>query len=324
MIPTEAKFLDVTQLEPRMKHPRIFQLFDELAAGESLEIHNDHDPKPLYYQLLAERGPMTGWEYIEYGPPSWRVRITKQVKDELDQAIGAIVAADLRKARVFKKLGLDFCCGGNKSVRQACTAKGISEEKVREALKQLDDEKYPLRQHAYGKWELDFLADYIVSQHHKYIEDVEKDLRFYARKVAKVHGADHPELEKIHALSDKLLDELLLHMEKEEAVVFPYVKYLQKSSKKGGSTVLGQDNNMRISQPIKVMEMEHEEAGGILEEIRKLSADFTLPQGACASYSMLYRMLEELEDDLHLHIHLENNILFPKALKMEKELFPVD
>jgi regulator of cell morphogenesis and NO signaling len=321
MIPTEAKFLDVTQLEPRMKHPMIFQLFDELSAGESLEIHNDHDPKPLYYQLLAERGPKIGWEYIEFGPPSWRVRITKQDLDELDQSIGSIVAADLRKARVFKKMGLDFCCGGNKSVKQACADKGIAEEKVRDALKQIDLEQYTSRQQAYDKWELDFLADYIVSQHHKYIEDLEKDLRFYVHKVTKVHGAEHPELARIHELTDKLLNELIHHMEKEETIVFPYVKYLLKSLKKGGTTALGQEENMRIAQPIKVMEMEHEEAGETLVEIRKLTSDYELPQGACASYSMLYRMLEELEEDLHLHIHLENNILFPKAMILEKELF---
>ena len=102
--------LDVTILEPRQKHPTIFKRFDELNGGESLVIHNDHDPKPLYYQLLGERGNIFTWEYLESGPEIWEVKISKNAVSEKGDSIGGIVAADYRKAKVFKKYGIDFCC----------------------------------------------------------------------------------------------------------------------------------------------------------------------------------------------------------------------
>ncbi|MBS1601974.1 MAG: DUF542 domain-containing protein, partial [Bacteroidetes bacterium] len=116
-------FLDVTVLEPRKKHPTVFARFDQLPEGENFTIINDHDPKPLYYQLLAERGDCFSWEYLEQGPERWRVRITR--KPQGSETLGQIVAGDFRKANVFKRYGLDFCCGGKKTVREACAEKGI-------------------------------------------------------------------------------------------------------------------------------------------------------------------------------------------------------
>ena len=126
---TTEVFIDVTVLEPRMKHPTIFARFDELQGGESLIIHNDHDPQPVYYQLLGERGNIFKWQYLEQGPEIWEVRITKNTSEE-GETIGELVAKDYRKAQVFKKYGLDFCCGGKKSVRAACEEKGIDADKV--------------------------------------------------------------------------------------------------------------------------------------------------------------------------------------------------
>ena len=111
--------LNVTLLEPRQKHPTIFVRFDELKEGETLTLHNDHDPKPLYYQLLGERGNIFNWEYLEQGPVWWKVNITKRITGESDETLGQIAAKDLRKAKVFKKYGLDFCCAGKKTVKEA-------------------------------------------------------------------------------------------------------------------------------------------------------------------------------------------------------------
>lgn len=309
--------LNVTLLEPRQKHPVIFERFDKLAEGESLTIHNDHDPKPLYYQLLGERGNIFTWEYLEQGPAWWKVVISKRLSNEQDETLGEIVAKDLRKAQVFKKFGIDFCCGGKKTVKEACAEKGLDTTKVEQELQQAD--KLPAtRPLAYGDWSLDFLADYIVNTHHQYVLKTLPDLRHYAEKVRNVHGSHHAELFRIHELVEEINAELLGHMVKEEKVLFPYIKELVNAT--NGVKPLHAAHFGTVQNPINMMEMEHELVGKNLEEIRQLSHNYLLPEDACASYNLLYRMLDEFEEDLHLHIHLENNILFPKALEMEKQL----
>ncbi len=314
---TAENILDVTLLEPRQKHPTIFVRFDELGAGESLTIHNDHDPKSLYYQLIGERGNIFTWEYQEQGPEWWIVKITKKTAGENEETLGQIAAKDLRKAQVFKKYGLDFCCGGKKTVKEACAEKGLDVTRVEQELKQADTVP-AARPVPYGDWSLDFLADYIVNTHHSYVQKSLPDLLMYAEKVKNVHGDGHPELIRINQLVKEINAELAAHMIKEEKVLFPYIKALVAA--KDNTQPLQAAHFGTVQNPINMMEMEHELVGRNLEEIRELSKNYVLPEDACASYSLLYRMLEEFEEDLHLHVHLENNILFPKALDMEKQI----
>lgn len=303
--------LNVTQIEPRLKHPTIFKYFDELQVGEAFQIYNDHDPKPLYYQMLGERGNIFTWEYLEKGP-WWRVQIRKN--DGNVETLGEIAAKDLHKAEIFKKYGLDFCCGGKKTVQEACAEKGIDATKVEEALRQAD--KNPVtRPLPYNEWNLDFLADYIVNTHHSYVKKALPELRGYAAKVASVHGAHHSELIAIRELVEDVNDELNSHLLKEETVLFPYIKQLVAANNQAQTAGFG-----TIETPIHAMEHDHEAVGKDLERIRILSQNFALPEDACASYRLFYKMLEEFEEDLHTHIHLENNILFPKAVKLEKEI----
>jgi regulator of cell morphogenesis and NO signaling len=314
---TAENILNVTLLEPRQKHPAIFARFDELNEGESLTIHNDHDPKPLYYQLLGERGNIFNWEYLEEGPEWWKVKISKKILGEHDETLGEIAAKDLRKAEVFKKYGLDFCCGGKKTVKEACAEKGIDVTRVEKELQTADKNITGTRPLPYNDWSLDFLADYIVNTHHSYVKKTIPDLMSYGAKVASVHGHLHNELHKINRLTDEVCAELASHMVKEETVLFPYIKQLA-AAKNNGSQL--QSKNFRsIQSPINMMEHEHEIAGKKLDEIRTLSNNYTLPEDACASYSYLYKTLEEFENDLHIHVHLENNILFPKSLDLESK-----
>ncbi|HRN54900.1 MAG TPA: iron-sulfur cluster repair di-iron protein [Agriterribacter sp.] len=311
--------LNVTLLEPRQKHPTIFARFDELEEGESLTIHNDHDPKPLYYQLLGERGDIFTWEYLEQGPAWWKIRISKRVTGESDETLGEIAAKDLRKAEVFKKYGLDFCCGGKKTVKEACAEKGIDVTKVEKELQEAD--KNPsARPLPYNDWGLDFLSDYIVNTHHSYIRKTLPDIRGYALKVAQVHGAHHPELIPIRQLVEEVNKELSEHIVKEETVLFPFIKELVMAKDRSQSPRAVQFGS--VENPIHMMEAEHETAGRCMEEIRSLSNNYTLPGDACASYSLLFKMLNDFEEDLHIHVHLENNILFPKAIALEKRLNP--
>lgn len=234
----------------------------------------------------------------------------------LDETLGQIAAKDLRKAEVFKKYGLDFCCGGKKSVKEACLDKGLDVTKIEFELQQIDKNASGGRPLPYNDWGLDFLADYIVNTHHSYVKEYLPEIRGYAAKVAQVHGHAHPELITIQTLVESLNTELLGHLHKEEAILFPFIKRLVKiePGQPAAFSPFG-----TIQNPISVMELEHETAGGILEKIRELANNYTLPADACASYSLLYRLLDEFENDLHIHVHLENNILFPKALALEKK-----
>lgn len=314
----ENNILNVTELDPRVKHPTIFQWFDKLGPGESFILHNDHDPKPLYYQMINERGNIFQWEYLEEGPKWWKIRITRKNEDELgEKEVGQIAAGDLRKAEVFRKYGIDFCCGGKKTLREVCAEKGLEVSAVEQELGQAASARGP-RPLEYNEWRLNFLADYIVNTHHGYIKKSLPDLRAFSSKVARVHGDRHPELLKIEQLTETVARELTSHMDKEETILFPFIQSLAEAETSGKAATPAPFGS--ISNPISMMEHEHDEAGQIMEEIRSLSENYHIPEDACTSYTMLYRMLEEFENDLHIHVHLENNILFPKAKSLEAEI----
>lgn len=312
----EDIIIDVPAIEPKLKHPTIFQVFDGLAGGESLVIHNDHDPKPVYYQMLGERGDVFTWLYLEQGPEYWKVRITKKGEGD-NETVGQIAAKDLRKAEVFKKYGIDFCCGGKKTVAQICKEKGIDATKVEQELQQTNQQTIS-NNHAYNEWNLDFLVDFIVNTHHSYVRKYLPELRGYALKVARVHGDHHPELLPIQKLVEDVYEELTEHMEQEEKVMFSYIKKIVNAKNSNQPLIkVGTEN---LSDLIDELEKDHDLVGRAMEEIRAKSNNYAIPDDACASYKVFYKMLEEFESDLFTHIHLENNILFPKAVEMEKTL----
>lgn len=310
---TTTDIINVTVLEPRMKHPTIFKQFDEINNGEFFAIFNDHDPKPLYYQLLGERGNIFTWEYIENGPETWQVKIQKNNSPENESSIGELVAKDLRKAEVFKKFNIDFCCGGKKTLSQVCKDKNINIKEIEEELDKLST--VTTAPQNYNDLAPDFLVDYIINTHHKYVKASLPAILEYTLKVAKVHGKDHIEVVTIHDLFKEAAEELDSHMKKEENVLFPYIKQLvQQSSNQKPNCSFG-----TVQNPIRMMEHEHDVVGNIFKTIRELSNNYTPPEGACTTYRLSYQKLEEFENDLHQHIHLENNILFPKSIKLESE-----
>jgi regulator of cell morphogenesis and NO signaling len=309
--------LNVTVIEPRLKHPTIFEKFDSLSPGEAFIIHNDHDPKPLYYQLLAERGQIFTWDYLEKGPETWQVKIAKNTNAENAETIGEIVAKDYRKAQVFKNLGIDFCCGGKKTIAEVCERKGINAEEVERQLASIKGDNNN-SETDFQKWDLGFLSDYIINTHHQYVKDNTTFILELAQKVARVHGDRHPELIRVAELFKVVGNDLTLHMVKEEKILFPFIKQLAHIYKSGGA--LPEADFGKVSVPIQLMESEHEQVGGDLETIRELTSNYQLPPDACTSYTILFKKLAEYENDLHRHVHLENNILFPKAIQLEKEL----
>jgi len=211
---------------------------------------------------------------------------------------------------------LTFAAAAKKTVKEACADKGLDYAVIEQEL-QKADQVVSTRPLPYNDWALDFLADYIVNTHHSYTKKQLPEIRGYAAKVARVHGDNHPELLEIYQLVEEVSAEMSAHMVKEEQILFPYIKEIVASKNK--TAVAPQYNALgSVQGPISMMEMEHEHTGNAMEQIRTLSNNYSLPEDGCASYSLLFRMLEELEEDLHIHIHLENNILFPKALEMEK------
>lgn len=308
----ENNFINVTLIEPKLKHPTIFRVFDNLKGGESLTIHNDHDPKPVYYQLLGERGDIFTWEYLEEGPEWWDVKVTK--REDGQETIGEIAVKDLRKVEIFKKYGIDFCCGGKKTIAEVCAEKNIDATKVQTELRQVETES-KASNISYNDWSIDFLADYIINTHHSYVRKYLPELMTYASKVALVHGSQHPELVQIHKLVSEINKELTEHLAQEENVLFSYIKKIVEA-RKGNLPLLKQEKD--LAGLILELEKDHDLVGRAFDQIRELSKGYEIPSDACASYKLLFKMIQEFEDDLHLHIHLENNILFPKAIEMEK------
>jgi regulator of cell morphogenesis and NO signaling len=233
-------------------------------------------------------------------------------------SIGELVSHDWRKAEVFKKYGIDFCCGGKRTIAEACEKKGIDPALVDADLRQVE-EQTSANPNNFNQWELDFLADYIVNRHHKYVSQAMPFLDELSVKVARVHGDHHPELTDIEQHTQDVIQELSSHIHKEEMILFPYIKLLAQA--KHNKTSMARPPFGTIANPINMMEAEHTSAGSSMEAIEELSNRFTAPVDACMSYQVLFAKLQEFQQDLHQHIHLENNILFPKALELEAELF---
>jgi regulator of cell morphogenesis and NO signaling len=220
--------------------------------------------------------------------------------------------------RVFEKLGIDYCCGGGKSLHDACMGAGISLEEVMQALEH-GKERYSGE--SAGDWQdrpLADLAAHIVEKHHGYTRAELLRLEQLAAKVAGVHGARHPELAQVLETFRGLQADLGPHMLKEEQVLFPYIAQLEQATLKRLPPPTPFFGTVR--NPIAMMVQEHDDAGDLLRKLRSATSEYTVPSDGCVSYKTLYQALEELERDLHQHIHLENNILFPRAVRMENEV----
>ncbi len=234
-----------------------------------------------------------------------------------NQIIGELVAKDYRTASVFKKYGIDFCCQGNRTIGEACEKKNIDSESVVNDLVALIQSRGE-SSIDYKSWPLDLLADYIEKKHHRYVQEKTAEIIPYLDKICRVHGAHHPELFEINEHFNATAGELAKHMKKEELILFPIVRKLAKAKEEGSKMVAPPFGS--IQNPINAMMDEHSTEGDRFRKIEELSNNYTPPQDACNTYGVTLGLLKEFEQDLHLHIHLENNILFPKAIELEKEL----
>ncbi len=215
--------------------------------------------------------------------------------------------------RVFEQLGIDYCCGGGKSLEEACASRNLP---VHDVLASLAASGAPLP--ASNDWKtapMELLIEHIVTRHHAYVKSEVPRLAQLLAKVCSVHGVNHPELNGIRETFAGLGQELSMHLMKEEQILFPYIVNMERAAASGRPAQAPAFGTVR--NPVQMMIMEHDSAGDALRSIRAASAEFTPPADACISYQTLYRALQEFEADLHQHIHLENNILFPRAVEME-------
>lgn len=239
------------------------------------------------------------------------------MKVQSNQNIGELVAQDYRSAGVFKKYGIDFCCQGNRTINDACTETLLDVEVVLNDLSEIGNVSNSSGID-FKSWPLDLLADYIEKTHHRYVEDKSPELISYLDKICEVHGENHTELYEIKDLIQQTVGNLSQHMKKEELVLFPYIRKMEKAKRTG--ELLQKPSFGSIQNPINQMESEHSAEGDRFRSIETLSNNYTPPEDACNTYRVTFAMLKEFQDDLHLHIHLENNILFPKSILLEKQV----
>lgn len=234
-----------------------------------------------------------------------------------DRTVGSIVAEDYRTAAVFNANGIDFCCKGGRTVAEVCQARGIDqsvlEAELLEALARdggtADDPQY---------WPLSRLIEHIERVHHRYVESRSLTLLQFLDKLCKVHGTRHAELFAIQREFEACAQAMAVHMKKEELVLFPFINQLERSELHG--TTLPTPGFGTVDGPISMMEHDHDAEGERFRRIADLSAGYTNPPDGCTTYGTAYAMLREFEEDLHRHIHLENNILFPRAKALERKL----
>ncbi len=232
------------------------------------------------------------------------------------KTIGQYVADDFRTAAVFSKYGIDFCCKGNRTIEEACEKKGQDSETILNEINTVLNTKND-NTIDFKSWPLDLLADYIEKTHHRYVQDKTQILLPFLDKLCKVHGAAHPELFEINELFKGCAGELAQHMKKEELILFPFVKKMVQATLSHEQIM--QPHFGTIENPIAMMMHEHDAEGERFRKIASLTHNYTPPADACNTYKVTFAMLQEFEEDLHKHIHLENNILFPKAVELEQK-----
>lgn len=240
------------------------------------------------------------------------------MKYNVNSRVGDIVAADYRSAVVFKKNGIDFCCNGGRSLIEAASARDLDPNDILIELEELD-KNGSKRLTDYKMIPADELIDYIIDTHHQFVQSRIREIIPFLDKVVAVHGSRHPELNQVRELFYKSAGDLGVHMKKEELILFPYIRKLAVAER-SGSRNIEQPVFETVEQPIEMMHHEHDSEGKLHKQIALLTDNYTTPEDACNTYRVTYALLKEFEEDLHLHIHLENNILFPKAIEMESKL----
>lgn len=234
------------------------------------------------------------------------------------QSLAEIVTKNFKAASVFEKYNLDYCCKGKRSLADACNERSLNPEKILEELSEIDTSISNQFSYPFEKLTLAQLIDHIQENHHQFVRRELAQIPVYLEKIVSKHGTRHPELVEIFELFKKLKTELLVHLQDEEDAVFPKIIALEKLNFKVPDNSFQAILSPELS--LKKLEKDHDEAGEIMAIIRALSDDYTPPPDACTTYKLAFAALKAFEIDLHHHVHLENNILMPKAMSLYRSI----
>jgi len=234
---------------------------------------------------------------------------------EATQTVGELAAGVPGATREFEKLGIDYCCGGGRSLGEACAQANISLDEALSRLQKGLVASGPQQQRNWNTEPLAELIAHINSTHHVFVREESPRIEKLAAKVVSVHGTNHPELLQVQEAFADLANELSVHLMKEEQILFPYVTMMEEAAAANEPAPPAMFGT--VVNPVRMMMQEHDGAGDTLKKLRVITNDYALPAEACVSYKTLYEALQGFEADLHQHIHLENNILFPRAVALE-------
>lgn len=309
--------LDLTAIEARLKYPAVSEKFEALRPGHAMVINNNDDSRSLYDQLIAECGQILRWEPLESGPEKWRIKIIKSNGNSDEETIGKIISQDYRKSLALNSLDIDFSCGGNRTLGQIFEGK---EQFITDVLLQWKtiDQLAPEKEMNFLSWDMAFLTSYIIQLHHQFVSTQTRFVTDLAFKVADSNSSRNPEIKKIADLFAHTGKMLEIKGQQEEKVLFPYIMALSETSTKG--TTLNAAEFGHVSALISSIQIESEKVVADLRQIRQLTNNYVAPPYSSSTCPILYKLLAAYEEDAHLHLHLENNILFPNAIKTENSL----
>lgn len=334
----EEFILDGISLDPAKKFQTIMDTYNGLQEGESFILHNDHDPKPLYYQLSATKGDVFTWEYLKQGPDIFDIRIGKKIlsneqkqnsgiheeevyedhiqfPEDMPETVRTLVAKDFRKIKVFEKHQLDYGWKADISIADICAQNGIDESTLRAELKAVEsDFSEVIPSHDYYHWGMSFLADFILYTHHKFVKENAERISLLAEEVGTEYGKDNEIIDEIGKSVRPMIDDFMVHMSREEDVLFPAIKQMLRLLQKGEKN---KGPGGAIKNAVIKMEEDHDDTKEFLDAFREVTDNYKTDDKTPDKVKELYRELQLFENDTAIHVHLENNILFPKLILLE-------
>jgi len=309
--------LDLTAIEPVLWHPALLARYDALRPGQQLIVNNDIEARPLYHLLTLERGRCFSWEPLEKGPGRWTTSILRNPAIPDSETLCEIITRDYRKAAALTDVGIDFSCSGQLSLEQAFQGKEQKLPGVLQKWKRLDP-PIPEKQTDFLGWNLSFLTKYIIKLHHGFVSTQTRFVSELAFKVADSNQIRNPEIRSVAEVFSGTGKAMERIAGKEENELFPYILALAEAD--AGNKPLKEEKFRHLALPVAFLQTESEKITTDLCHIRELTNNFTAPAYTSSTCPILYKLLAAYEEDALLHLHLENNILFPKAVQAEHRL----